>query len=499
MSEGALREALDLGHSLPRLDSSFTPERTLAAAKEVKRKLGDGQMGAAPARYDLDSLHRRVRAAWRSGRGARDLGALDLRRLPWVLCYSPDRGPADTAWESRPWLAEDRRLLREYGQWLSRNGRPRAVRTLLHVFLRDYPVRLETFENLRSILKKEVFRREESSLSDWTRRCRRNDLLEKNGSKSFIGKAIDMEGAVETSVNDVLVAAGFDGPLERSAFVREGLHRYLSGAEEVSKLVLEAGETRKLERLLALLQCEDDLRFRERATRKAIAESLLEPISTEVDAPAPAVKEALQRFFLRCYGDPRLPSGRPNWSVAREKVRRVVIRWLNEQSIDLFFRVVEDTALDSHWRYRKAFWRTCFDDHLIDDVWFVLGSRARDHLKHVSQDDDAAETTATLTGAASAQSVLLMRMANGVTVAEWSHNGACRMWLRGSTDAPEMYKPDYARSDVLHGQDHRQRHYGSDVGAWQRALADWLYQNTGLRIDRSGFPGTFTGVPAKGW
>lgn len=481
MNEGALRETLDLGHSLPRLDSSFAPRRTRAAAKEIAQKLGDGQLGATPTGYDLDSLHRRVWAAWQSGRGVLDLSPVDLRMLPWVLCYPPAGDPNRHRAGVTPWLAENQQLLHEYGEWLSNGGRTRAVRTLLHVFLRDYPVRLDSFEYLRSMLKTEVLRRRKTSLSEWALRCHKYALVKENGSGSFVGWTI----GTGTPVGELLKAAGLVGPLERSAFLRQGLLNYLSTGDGVANLVRASAPT-GLERLLALLECEGSLRFREPRTRQAIAQGLLSPFLDS--APKPTVKEVLQRFFLRCFGDPRLPSGRQNWSAAREDLRRVVIRWLNEQSLELFFRVVEETALDKHWRYRKSFWQTCFDGDLIDDVWFVLGNGAQHYLRRLEGDEDVAETTGSLTGATYGQSVLLMQMASGVTIAEWSHNGACRIWLGGNPAAPQMYEPAYTRSDVFHGQDHRQVHSGSDVGRWQNAIADWLYENTGLWIDRGGFP-----------
>ncbi len=494
MSKVGLRDALALGPSLPRLGAAFKPARTLAAAGHVARKLQNVQAGAGPARdYDLDSLHRRVRRAWLFGGGTQaaalhpesrslaDLSPFDLRRLPWVLCYPPDGAGARRRRRSGArWLAEDRHLIRRYGEWLSEGRRNRAVRTLLHVFLRDYPVRLDSFEYLRSILKTEVARRQEPPPSAWALPCRKYGLLEKGSSRSFVNRTI----ADETPVDGMLQAAGFVGPLERSAFIREGLLGYLSAGEAVASLV-RAPETTRLGRLLALLQCGGRLRFDEPRTRRAIAEGLLSPLAA--NAPTPAVREELRGFFLRRFGDPRLPSGRQRWHGVREDVRRVVIRWLNEESFGLFLRVVEETALDKHWRYRNTFWKTCFDGGMIDDVWFVLGRGARKNLRRLRRGGDAAETTAFLTGATRGQSVLLMKLASGVTIAEWSHNGSCRMWLRGNPEAPRLYRRTYDRSDLTWGEDHRQAHHGSDRGRWQNAIADWLFENTGLVIDRSDF------------
>ena len=335
------------------------------------------------------------------------------------------------------------------------------------------------------MLETEVSRRRPGRRqADWALRCRRYGLLKEDGARSFVGSAVGRKAAVPELLQD----AGLTGPLERSEFLREGLLLYLSKDNAAKKLVRAKNPT-GLKRLLTLLQCEGRLRFMEPKTRRVIAESLLTPFVAA--APSREVKEELQQFFLRCFGDPRLPSGRPNWSGMSDDIRRVIMRWLNEQTIELFFRVVEKTAHDRHWRYRKAFWKTCFDDGLIDDVWFVLGRGARDQLRSLEDDSGATEATGALIGAAYGQSVLLMRMASGVTISEWSHSGACRLWLGGNRAAPRMYGPEYTRHDLFHDQDHRQVHHGSETGSWQHALADWLEENTGLKIDRSDFPGGF--------
>ena len=167
-----------------------------------------------------------------------------------------------------------------------------------------------------------------------------------------------------------------------------------------------------------------------------------------------------------------------------------MIRWLVERALDQFFMLLKETAYDHHWRYREAFWRAFLEEGYIDDIWFVLGSRAEEMLWRMSDDPDELETTAELYGAQSDQSVLLMRMP-GVTIAEWSHSGSCHLWLDGVHGAPKLYKQDYSAYEVrrpypypnVRGA-HSQRHHGSENARWQDQIARWLRENTGIEIAR---------------
>ena len=108
------------------------------------------------------------------------------------------------------------------------------------------------------------------------------------------------------------------------------------------------------------------------------------------------------------------------------------------------------------------------------------------HLTVAQMNEGSAEDEATsiLRGALGDQSVLLLCLP-GVTIAEWSHNGACRFWLDGNPDAPALYQSTYSREDLVGEQDYLQRHDGSSEGRWQDSIAQWLRDNTGVEIDRA--------------
>ena len=89
-------------------------------------------------------------------------------------------------------------------------------------------------------------------------------------------------------------------------------------------------------------------------------------------------------------------------------------------------------------------------------------------------------------GVEATHSVLLLRI-KGVTIAEWSHNGSCRMWKRGNRAAPKLYEPEYTRSELTDGCDFRQTHVGADQGRWQNYVAALLQGETRVRISSASY------------
>ena len=533
----SLKNSLTHWSRFPKLESAFAPRLTRVAANLVTKRLENVQP-QQPSYYDLETLYKKVLESWKRHASIDRLLPRDLQRLPWVLFYSPQdnrhgrqnryhvkdrptdwldvkrtelgiRSPQSdnrsqqnrtTEWVSvkRAELGIDHRvnpqqserqsdpagclgaeleIVRQYNCWLSANHRPRAVLSLLHEFLRVYPVDLTTFEDLRWLLKNSI---EDStfpppSLLKWKQRCLEYGFLEEHGSLSFVKKLISANSDLEES----LTRAGLDGGLARCGFLESGIRKYLPA---VSRLLAQDGlDVSHMDRVITLLECEGKLRFHERSVRMVIAYELLRPF---VDRPARTeTKKRLQSFFLRHYGHPSLRSGKHKWSGVSEDIRRVVIRWLVERALDQFFLLVKETALDRHWKYREAFWKAFLDRDMIEDVCFVLGPRAEYSRWNISRNDDATETAGILHGAQGHQSVLLLRMP-GVTVAEWSHNGKCRFWLDGNQNAPKLYRSSYSRYDLTRGEDFGQAHHGSDRGSWQDRIAQWMRENTGASLER---------------
>ena len=475
----SLKDSLARWTGFPKLERGFEPRHTRAAAAKVLRQLGDIEP-KPPEPYDLEALYWRVMGSWRRHRSLESVSSRDLQRLPWVLFYQPrDRGRPRRKGPTG-WLGGKSRVVQDYRRWLSRARRARPVQALLHEFLRVYPSNLRTFDDLRDILRVAVMDRPSPppSLRKWRQRCLDFQFLEADGGTAFVRKLV----TATESLDGILNEAGLDTGLARCGFLKSGIQGHLPDVGA------QLGENRidvaKLDRVLALLECEGKLRFDERPVRLEIASALLRPF---VDRPPHTeTKKRLRSFFVRHFGHPNLRSGKHKWSGVPEDIRRVVIRWLVERVLDQFFLLIKETALDRHWRYREAFWKAYLHQDLIDDIWFLLGPRAADHLRKMNRNEDVTETTGSLQGAGGDQSVLLLRMP-GVTIAEWSHNGKCRFWLDGNRKAPKLYQGSYHRYDIQWGRDFAQTHHGSEYGSWQDKIANWIEENTGARANRDDY------------
>lgn len=477
MKGRSLKDSLTRWTGFPKLESSFEPRSTREAASQVAKLLQDVDP-KVPTSLDLQKLYRRLATEWRRTHSLGRVSPRDLRQLPWVLFY-PQLS------DSSGWLGARPGIVHEYSQWLMHGRRTRSVLALLHEFLRVYPTQLTTFDELRVLLHKALEGGAPSppaSLRKWARRCAHFELLEADRGKQF---ASDFLSATARP-DELLGAAGFDAGLSHCNFLGSGIRAVLPKCSD--QLRRGVFPNQHLRQLRALLEYEGKLRFDDRTTRRKMATALLGPFFDR--SPPPATKKTLQSFFLNHFGDPRLPSGKHRWAGVPEDARRVVIRWLVERVLEQFFVLLKETAFDKHWLYREAFWRAFLKKGLIDDIWFVLGTRAADILRKTSEDVEEVETTGQLSGAQSDQSVLLLRMP-GVTIAEWSHNGSCHMWLEGMRGAPVLYRQGYHASRVRRPYPypkeygvHSQRHDGSPSGRWQDAIAQWLRENTEIEIDR---------------
>ncbi len=482
MSRSTLKKSLLGWTGFPEIKTDFQPQRTRKAAAEAKKVL-EGSQPRKPKSYDLVVLHRRITQVWRRDHSLAKVTHRDLRRMPWVLFYSP---PTRTGEES--WLGADPHVIAQYGQWLSEGRKSRSVRSLLHEFLRVYPTQLRTFQEIRQLLLRLVTQAQPPmppSMQKWQERCCDFDLLEDNGCTVFLKNMISTNTSEIPDVHAILDRAGLSGSLARCDFLRTGILTYLPKFRmppERNRLA-----TVRLNWLLALLEMDGKLRFDGHSVRSKIASALLGPFVTH---PAETeIRRPVERFFRLHFGDPRLPYGKSNWGGIPEEIRRVVIRWRVERVLDQFLTLIEETALDKHWRYRRAFWQAFRKQNLIDDIWVVLGRRPRNMWKKMEymngeiDRDGQIEEAAILEGAQNDQSVLLLRVP-GVTIAEWSHNGSCRFWLDGAPGAPQLYKNSYHRNALMGGADFSQRHDGSIRGRWQDYIAKWLDRNTGIQVDR---------------
>ena len=199
-----------------------------------------------------------------------------------------------------------------------------------------------------------------------------------------------------------------------------------------------------------------------------------------------AKKNDLQNIFIESFGDPRINQSK--WpeipekfggTKVREKCILIVKKWLIFQTIDLFFKIIAQHA-DHQFKPRKDLWERYFVGNHIVDAEVILGKRpaytAREFKKH---DEEArALRWADLSGASSDQSVLLMKLSNGLTIAEWSHSGRFRAWTAENNKKPKFLRSIYTATSLRSSSDWDKVHQGYWVGDVER----YIRKQTGIRI-----------------
>ncbi len=453
----------------------LTPSNVLFEPLHVRRAVDEilrlsNRTVAPPPAHQLDEMLRALREAWRAQGTLGAISGRDLRRVPWVLFYPRI---------SENWLAQDEPFLRVWLRWLAERENPRAVTALIREFLSVYPEELPAFEKLRTALQRQLQGAKSPRLVRWRERSETFGLLETKGPSRLV------EGwpARTDTIDEYLDAAGLAG-LEASAFVEKATAQLLDQTEK--QLGGRGVSDSELARSLQWLEKEGKLRFESLKVQTATA--LLRPFVGR--SPEPAVQEKIRSFLCRTIGDPRIR--RPAWQGAPEEIRNVLFRWLVSLALDDFFRVFDEVAWKQHWEYRKAFWSAYLKKDAISDAWVVLGRDALERIRRASRTEAiAAASFRTGSDAHRSHSVLLMRI-GGLNIAEWSHNGTCRIWREGSKKAPKLYEAKYSRSDLTTSASFSQPHHGSADGNWQYKIAAFVESETGIRLARSEY------MPRKG-
>jgi hypothetical protein len=221
-------------------------------------------------------------------------------------------------------------------------------------------------------------------------------------------------------------------------------------------------------------------------------EAMLSPFG--VVTPLADVQKVIVRTVVERFGDPRINIW-PNLTGADAEARRenclsVIKKWLSIEYLDLFIKIIEETAVDRQFKPRKAFWLGYFEANKISDVTLILASDADKFAKRARSKSDGSEYMkwAKLSQSLSDQSVLLMRIGD-LVIAEWSHNGAVRFWSVDDNSAPKFHRLEYVgsslRTDGLKIQVGRSkkeslRHH--ENGQWMISARNMIYRHTGVRV-----------------
>ena len=202
-------------------------------------------------------------------------------------------------------------------------------------------------------------------------------------------------------------------------------------------------------------------------------------------ADSPIVKSIL-KVIDRNFLDPTAheiswPEVRPE--LGGEEMRKQCIntvkKWRVFKSINFFFDIIEKTVekKNAHqFPQRRKFWLGYFDKGLVDDACIILGSSARVEIQKIVQVNEEYNSLAwsKLTGGTIDQCSLLLDMGK-VTVMEFSHNGACRVWDNNQNlDIPKLHKSKYSTVELRADCPDNQKFHHTGSGRWKIGLSRLL-------------------------
>lgn len=225
-----------------------------------------------------------------------------------------------------------------------------------------------------------------------------------------------------------------------------------------------------------------------------IAEALLKPFGQS--RPEQTIRDRFLSLLLRLLGDPRVPSSRNRWHHVPAFLTAIVRGWLTEQSLRQFLDIVDQTAVEHMWKYRRAFWEAVYDAGLISEAWVAFGPLGQRLVRqHFDRNASFARLETDGKSVEQGHAVLLLKVGDGI-IADWSHNGKYNIW-KSSSDrtAPRLYKSVYGSDEVrivASGSGHYETstlisrsHMGSENYGWQNHVAQILYEMTGIRVPQS--------------
>ena len=186
------------------------------------------------------------------------------------------------------------------------------------------------------------------------------------------------------------------------------------------------------------------------------------------------IKKKCLDIFYKLLGDPRFGEKTRKWDNVSLEAKNIYIRWLAEDDLELFFKVIDQTAVDRMWSYRRKFWKAYLP--YISNTWLFLGRRATQVLRQLGDHRSHGE----LGSGESSQSVFVFQIRDYV-FSEWSHNGKLRIWP--ITSVPEFFgRRSITRSDFTRYACIQDYVHASPASySWQGRVSNWIFNTCGIR------------------
>ncbi len=187
-------------------------------------------------------------------------------------------------------------------------------------------------------------------------------------------------------------------------------------------------------------------------------------------------------IFYRRLGDPRFGNSRFNWNSVSQKSRDIFCHWLSEEDLEVFFKIIKQTAVDRMWRYREKFWRA-YLPYIVNTKIFLgeVAARVAASLEGVKLNHGSL-----LKAAEKNQSVFVFQIGQFI-FSEWSHNGKLRVHKIDATfnlfdTAEDFFEKNSISRDVLIKNSVADWTHFPNEGqkSWQNKVSKWLGENCGI-------------------
>ena len=412
-----------------------------------------------PDLVDLRKIYLRFNTAHRIDRLHTEFNSLKrTRQLAWALTYSEGRLPriVDT-----PQLSDALRLI-------SDRYRTSALRGVFDALLQAWNT--PNAGMLREFVKKH--------------------LTDYNGSRKFVQKLkANMEWYCEDNGAKQLAEKLYSSG-EKLSDVWSVLelpdHSYsYSYFGAVAMAYVSIGDPRNVGTVA------DIVNFTIKHNNDKTSRSVLSKLITVLGFDAPEnLRQPVQSYVLREWGDPRISGGDVRWRDVSDEARRIFTRWIMKEDLHFFFDVVAKACNDEKFAYRKAFWLA-----YLEHITFCRPV-LRQNAEYLFRNDPQAleyyrgRRPATLTGGTHDQHAFIIQMGN-YTFVEFSTDGACYIYdnsrLPFRLDNSE-YTMDTWRENTLRDQSlakYRVIHRNSENYYWQDNLESWLKSEFGIKPLRS--------------
>ena len=172
-------------------------------------------------------------------------------------------------------------------------------------------------------------------------------------------------------------------------------------------------------------------------------EALLLPWRT-VD-PDPPMREVIESRLVNAYGDPRIRQAGV-WAAVSDDAREVILRWLADATMEVFFEIISQAVFSHMWKDRKGLWIDLYEKGRIRQAWFALSKQGvaiarRMMRKRRSIELGFAENRSRV--AEDRNKCLLIMNIDGKWVVEGSDNFKTHVFPRGRLSTWKPYEDSY--------------------------------------------------------